>query len=346
MLSESTKKLLAEIPKAENHVHLEGAITPELILKFAERNGVEVPFGNEEEAKEYFRENTKSLDKFINVFNVINAVLCTELDFYELVMEFARAAKEDNIIYREAMFNYAVHEKKGLSLTTVMKALTDARIDAMDEYGVDIVYIAELDRAKDSAWTYEYILKINDYKESGPVPAVGWALGLEGAEHKNFKAKEFEEAFELARELGFKTTAHCGEAQGPESVWEVLEYMKVDRIDHGVRASEDDELIDTLARKRILLAICPSSNVMINLYPNLAHHPIKMLKDRGVQVSISTDDPAVIMDSLTSEYVKTAEALELNEEEQIELVRNGFKYSFSGQKYLGLLDEWLIRRLA
>jgi adenosine deaminase len=344
MLSDSTKQLLLEIPKAENHVHLEGAITPELILCFAERNQVVIPFVNEEEARQYFRENTKSLDKFINVFNIINAVLCTELDFYELVMEFARTAKKDNIIYREAMFNYAVHEKKGLSLTTIMKALMDARSDALAEYGVDIVYIAELDRAKDSAWTCEYVRKINDYRESGPVPAVGWALGLEGAEDKNYKAEEFKEAFELAREWGFKTTAHCGEAQGPESVWEVLEYMKVDRIDHGVRAAEDDELIDTLARKGLLLAICPSSNVMINLYPDLAHHPIKMLKDRGVKVSISTDDPAVILDSLTNEYIKTAEALDLSEEELIELVRNGFKYSFSGQQYLSQVDAWLAER--
>jgi adenosine deaminase len=340
-MEERLEKLIRDIPKAENHVHLEGAVKPELILRFAKRNNVQLPFSDEEGAKKYIIDNTQSLDTFINVFNVVNSVLRTEIDFYELVMEFAKDAQKENIIYREAMFNYAVHATKAISLETIMKGLSDARVDALRKYGVDICYIAELDRSKNSEWTCDFIRKISKYKETAPVVAVGWALGLEGAEDKNYKAKEFGEAFALATELGFRKTAHCGEAQGPESVWEVLEHLDIDRIDHGVRASEDEELVKVLAEKDILLAICPSTNIMINLYPDFAHHPLKYFRDSGVAVSVSTDDPGFILDDLTNEYMKVVVALDFTETDVIDLIKNSFKYSFTGTKYLASVDKWL-----
>jgi adenosine deaminase len=341
MLDQRIKELITKIPKAENHIHLEGSITCELLLLFGGRNNIDLPFNDLEGARKYILDNTSSLDTFINVFNLVNSVLCNEDDFYELVMDYAKDANRQNIIYRETMISFAVHESRGIPFEVIINGVSKGRKEALEKYGVDIQFIAEIDRAKDKLWSVDFVNKIKDYKESTPIIAVGWELGLKGAEEDNNTAEEFTKAFKLAKEYGFYKTAHCGEAQGPWSVWDAINHLEVDRIDHGVQASKDKELVDYLADKKIPLTVCPSTNILCSLYQTFKDHPLNELKDGHVIVSINTDDPAYIFDDLISEYIKVAEAYDYSAEDIIELVRNSFEYSFVGKKYLNEVNAFI-----
>lgn len=336
------RKLITDMPKAENHVHLEGSIRPEMLIELAKKNKADIPFQTTDEAITYIVENTKSLDTFINVFNVVNAVLQKPEDFYDLLMDFAKQAYEDNIIYREVMVNFAVHEARGLNAEEIVEALARGTKDAQERYGLRLRFIAELDRSKDEAYAIDLVERMVNYRETLPLVAIGWALGLKGKEQDNYTAKEHQQAFLLAKKNGFFTTAHCGEAQGPESVRDVLKYLKPDRIDHGVRASEDDELLKLLADQNILLAVCPTTNIMIGLYEDLALHPISKLLSHGVKVSISTDDPAYILSSLSEEIACISIAQQFNKETIIEIARQAFLDSFDGEDLLPILDEYLL----
>jgi adenosine deaminase len=344
MIDSKLMELITSIPKAENHIHLEGAITCELLLCFGKRNNVTLPFDNVIGAKKYILANTSSLDTFINVFNLVNSVLFTADDFYELVMDYAQDAARQNIIYRETMISFAVHEKRGVPMETIMEGISKGRKEALEKYGVNIQFVAEVDRAKDGEWSKDFVRKIIKYKESAPIVAIGWELGLEGAEEDNNKAEEFTEAFDMAQEAGFYKTAHCGEAQEAWSIWDAINHLKVDRIDHGVQAAGDPELVKYLAEKKIPLTVCPSTNLLCGLYDSFKSHPLGALREAGVICSVNTDDPAYIFDDLNAEYAKVAEAYGYEEEEIIQLVRDSFEHSFAGRQYLGNLDSFLASR--
>jgi adenosine deaminase len=340
MMNARIKELIQTIPKAENHIHLEGGIQYELILKFAKRNNVELPFTTIEGARDYIVDKTSSLDTFIEVYNLIGSVIRTEEDLYEMVVEHAKDAKRQNIIYRETMISFAVHEEKGLSTETIVKGISEGRKEALEKYGVDIRFIAEVDRSKDGVWSKDYVNRVKPFKDSAPIVGVGWELGLEGHEEDNNLAEEFVEAFKLAKEYGFKTSAHCGEVQGPESIWNVLDNLGVDRIDHGVQANRDDKLVAYLADKKIPLTVCPSTNVICNLFASYEDHPFNALRNKGVAVTLNSDDPAFIVGDLIGEFMHVAEAYEYTEKDIIEIARDSFKYSFAGQKYLEEFDAW------
>lgn len=347
-MNKVTKELIRRIPKAENHVHLEGAIPIDLILRFGERNKVDLPFFTVEEAKKYIVKSAQSLEDFIVSSNLIGSVIQTEEDFYELVIAFARNARRQNIIYSETMISYAVHEKKGITVESVFDGLTAGREVAYEKYGVDIQFIAELDRAKGEEWSEEFVRKMKCYKDSAPIVAIGWELGIEGKEENNYSAKEHIEVFKLAKEYGFGTTAHCGEMQGPNSVWDAINYLKVDRIDHGVQSIKDKNLVGHLANAGTLLTVCPASNVQAHIYPSLEAHPLKEFIVAGVNVSVNSDDPTYIQigsddvyHGLVDELIGVAEKNHFSDETIIGLVRNSFEYSFAGEKYLDLLDAFV-----
>lgn len=346
MQRQELERLLAAMPKAENHVHLEGSIHPNMLLRLAKKNKVTLPFDNEADAARYIKTNTQSLDTFINVFNLVNAVLLEADDFYDLLLDFAKKSIQDNIIYQEIMVNFAVHEARGLSADDIVEALARATKEAKDRYGIQLYFTAELDRSKDAAYALDLVNRMVNYRKKLPLIALGWALGLKGKEEDNYGPMEHQAAFTLAREKGFYTTAHCGEAQGPESVHQVLRYLKPDRIDHGVQAAKDPALLKKLAKEDILLAVCPTTNIMIGLYEDLAHHPLSTLLSYGVPVSISTDDPAYLLTPLSQEIADISLAQNLDEKTLVELLRNAFIYSFAGKDLLPVLDDYLAKNLA
>lgn len=337
MITEQTKQLITNMPKAENHVHIEGFMSTEFILYLAERNKVTLPFTTAANGNRYIMDSVDSLDKFIIVFNEIVSVLQTARDFEELILEYAKDAKRQNILYRETMVSFPVHMQRGVPLSVMAEGLLAGRDIALKEFGVEICYLVELDRAQNSCECISLLREARKYQEF--MPAAGWELGLE-IESNCYPAKEYEAAFTLAKELGYYRTAHAGEGEGTENVWDVINYLDVDRIDHGVRAVEDESLLEHLAERDMFLTLCPSGNVGCNIFPSLAQVPIRTFLDRGIPFSLNTDDPQFFGD-LNQEYTKVADAVNLTDEEILLIARNGFAYSICGQKHLGVFDAWV-----
>jgi adenosine deaminase len=306
-----------------------------------ERNKIKLPFSDLDGVEKYIKANAGTLDTFIQAYNVMTTVLCTEEDFFDLVVAFAQDAKRQNIIYRETMISYSCHEVRNIPLEAVVNGIVAGREYAEKNFGVELQFIAALDRAKEEDWCINYLNELKKCKERAPFVAIGWELGIKGDEKNNYKAQEFKKAFKYAKELGFSTTAHCGEVQGPGSVWEVINNLHVNRIEHGNRSIEDGQLVKYLVATNMFLTLCPTSNLNTSIYPCIQEHPKKKLIDHGVAVSINSDDPGVLYTNLINEYKILAEAFNLSAEEIISLVKNGFKYSFRGEKYLEELKNWV-----
>lgn len=330
-----------KMPKAENHVHLEGCISPEIFKRLARRNRLDVPFESVQEIKEYVRDNTHSLDAFINTSSLMSSALVKPIDFYDLLVDVADKSYEDHIIYREVMVSFALHEEKGINLQKMVEALADAVLTVKKQYGLELRFIAELDRAKDAAYAQRFVRRMKEFSKQLSIVALGWELGLEGNEADNYTAKEHEKAFALARELGFHTTAHCGEAQGPASVWDVLEHLKVERLDHGVQSGQDPKLLQVLKETHTMCCVCASSNVLLGIYPNLEKHPIRTLLEAQVAVSINTDDPAYLATTLSEEFIRLARAYAWPPTMVAKLARQSFVGSFAGSHLLPIFDDYV-----
>jgi adenine deaminase len=335
ILNNELKNLIQNIPKAELHCHIE-SIWPEMVLKLAERNKMIPPFADVDSAVLAYK-SISTLDDFLDAWKAAVSVVCTAEDYYDITMEFGRDAKRQNIIYREAMFTYAAaHQNRDIALETVIEGFSAGRKDVLKKYGVDIRFIAEIDRTISPEDSLAFVKSINKYRENLPITAIGL-----DCEEIGYPASIHKEAFNLARELGFNTTAHVSEDVGPESGWDTINKTKVDRFDHGVRSIEDPELVVWLAEHKTLLTVCPLSNLMVGTYPSLEKHPIMELINNGVKVCINSDDPPFIGSDLVETYIAVAETFSLNNQQVIQLVRNAFLYNFSGNEYISKVDDWL-----
>lgn len=335
MIRQELKQLITDIPKAEVHYHID-SVPPHLLLRFAERNKVSLPFNTLEGAKEFYK--FKDLDAFLQILELTCSVIQTEEDYYDMVVDSGREAKEQNIIYREAMFTYAndSHQGRGVAFETVMEGFSAGRKTVMDQYGVDMRFIAELDRTQSLERNMAAAKLYIEHKDKFPLVAIGYDYAEIG-----YPACRHEEVFRYIKEQGMNRTAHCGEEVGPESVWESIRCQDVQRLDHGVRSIEEDALIDYLVDKEMLLTVCPISNVMINTHPSIQEHPTHELMKRGVKICINSDDPGLFDKNLIDNFVEISETYALGERDIIDLVRNALRYNFSGQEHLKTIDNWL-----
>ncbi|MDO4648147.1 MAG: adenosine deaminase [Eubacteriales bacterium] len=328
------EELIRAIPKAENHYHLD-AISAELMWKFANRNHVEIPYQSLEEVKQVYK--YQSLEEFVNVYLIACSTIMTEEDIYDMVIDCAQAMKEQNIVYREAMFDYpACFGSRGIPFSVIASGLEKGLKAAKEEFGADIRLIANLDRMSDVTVNLEYLHEMVNYLDRLPIIAVG----LDNAEN-GFPAHNQTEAFAFAKEHGLFLTAHAGEDCGAESVRDAMESLKLDRIDHGIRAMEDDDLMEILAEREILCTVCPESNIVLGAASSWEVLPIRRFMDQGIRFSISSDDPPFFSMDMAGNIIKIAEVFELSEVEIRELILNSFRYNFAGQEYLPLVESWI-----
>lgn len=326
--------MIQEIPKAELHCHID-CVSPEILLRFGKRNNVDLPVSTVEEAKEKLYKSFEDLDEFLEVWLLVMSVIQTEDDYAELVVECAKDAKRQNIIYREGMFTYqAAHESRGIALETVVNGLAKGREMAMEQYGIDIRFIAEIDRTSSSEESTAYVHNISKYRDKLPITAVGLDMHEIG-----YPAHNHKEAFKLAKEYGFNLTAHAFEG-GAEQIWDTLESLDVQRIDHGSQSIEDRKLVKHLAERDLPLTLCPDSDFQLGIHHH-DDHPIRELFDMGVKITINSDDPHFFPSDLIDNYMTVAELYNFTEEELISIVRNGFRYNFSGNEYLEQFDKWV-----
>lgn len=333
MLDERMKRLVREMPKGENHIHIEGSIPAATALRLGKRNNVALPFDTEQGMADYIAANVKDLNSFMACDRLINSVCLNEQDYYEVVYDLGKDAHDQNIIYQELHLDYPLNEIRGIPMDVVMKGY-DAGCGAVKkDFGVEIVFIAGLDRSLPPEQCLQFVKNLEPYLYM--VDAIGM-----DCEEQGYPCILHKESYALAEKMGLFLTAHAGEDDGAQNIWDAINELHCTRVDHGVRAINDDKLVEELAARKILLAMCVRSNMMTRLFPSYPEHSIKALSARGVPCSISSDDPPYV-GNLIAEYDTVAGEVGFDEDGMIALARNSLAYSIKGKHLLPRFDEWV-----
>ena len=313
-----TDTLIAQLPKCELHIHVEGSLEPELMFGLARRNGIRLPYASVEAVRQAYR--FRNLQDFLDIYYQGMSVLVTEQDFYDLAFAYLARAHADKVRHVEMFFDPQGHTSRGIPFATVLEGLSRAIADASEKLGVKasliMCFLRHLEEA-DAERTLDAALPFKD-RIAG--------VGLDSSEQGNPPGK-FKRVFERARAAGFFLTAHGGEEGPPSYVWEALDVLGVARIDHGVRSMEDEPLVERLTRERIPLTVCPLSNVRLRVVEDLAHHPLRRMLDKGLVATVNSDDPAYFGGYVQENYRAAAQALRLGRDEVAALVRNGIAAS-------------------
>ena len=341
MISSGLQQFIENIPKAELHIHLD-SISPELLLRFAKRNNVELPFSNLEQFDAWYV--LKDLQDFMQKYMLMASVLQSEEDYHDVVYEIGMNMKKQNVLRCETMFTYAAAHEGRVELDVMLNGLAHGRNAVKQKFGVDLYFIAAIDRTISPKRSLSYIKDIIPYKDN--VGILG--IGLD-CQKKDYPAAPHIPAFELARDNGFFLSAHCGEeyAAGPKCIWEIIESVKPDRIDHGNQAIRDDRLIDYLVATQIPLTLCPMSNVALQVYQDISEHPIMALQEKGVFVTLNADDTTMMKNNnnLVYNYSCLADAFKLSYGDIEVLARNSLNASYANKAekmaYISQLDDWL-----
>ncbi len=318
-MDENLKRYIELIPKAELHVHLEGTFEPELMFQISQRNNIPLNYKSVEEIRDAFEFN--SLQDFLDIYLAAANVLIHEQDFYDLTMAYLRKVHADNVVHTEIFFDPQMHTERGVSFDTVINGITRAMKDAKTEFGLSSKLIMCFLRhlSEESALeTLEVALKHKDKII---------AVGLSSSEKGNPPSKFFN-AFNRVREEGFFVVAHAGEEGPAEYIWEAIDLLEVERIDHGVSAIDDVGLMDELRDREIPLTVCPLSNVKLKVFKNLEEVPVKTFLQKEMLVTINSDDPSYFGGYINDNFLQTAEAQNLSRSDIYTLVKNSFNAAF------------------
>ncbi len=301
MIAQALASFIRAMPKVELHVHLEGSIRPETLLRLARRNRVELPFYTVAELRQWYK--FRDFPHFVDIYVKISSCLKTADDIELIAREFLIGQAEQNIQYSEPTYTaYTIFQHCDISFDDQFAALRRARVWAERELGVTMNVIVDIAREvepKVGITTAEQVIK-----QFGNGVC---ALGLGGYE-VGHPPEKFRDAFDKVNRAGIPCILHAGETGGAESIWSALRVANSRRIGHGVRCLEDESLVAYLRRYQIPLEVCPTSNICLNVAPNLAQHPIQKLIDAGLYVTLNSDDPPMFNTTLTDEFLKCADA--------------------------------------
>ena len=320
---------IKKIPKAELHLHIEGSFEPELMFEIAQRNKVEIPYQSVEEVKKAYQ--FSCLQDFLDIYYAGASVLFYERDFYDLTMAYFAHCAEENVVHTEIMFDPQTHTKRGISFETVINGIQKAREDAQEKYGISSLLIMSYLRHLSEEDAFETL------EQSLPYKHLIKAVGLDSSEKGNPPSK-FQKVFEASIKEGYVPVAHAGEEGPAEYIWEALDLLKISRIDHGNNCLTDEVLVKKLVDEKIALTVCPLSNLELKVVDDLKDHPLKKMLNLGLKATVNSDDPAYFGGYMNANFLQTAEALDLTQEEIKTLVKNSFEYSLLSddekQKYL------------
>ncbi len=319
------EELIEKSPKAELHLHIEGTFEPELMFRIAGRNGIILKYKSVDELRKAYEFN--NLQEFLDIYYTGASLLQTEEDFYDLTMEYLKKAATQNIVHTEIFFDPQTHTSRGVPFAVVINGIHRALKDG------EMLRVKDHNRGITSNLIMCFLRHLSEddafktLSEAIPFKDKIIAVGLDSSEVGHPPAK-FKNVFEAALKEGFKTVAHAGE-EGPAGyVWEAIELLKVSRIDHGNRSISDPALIDEIVKREIPLTMCPLSNQKLKVQPNLAGHPLKEMMDKGVIVTVNSDDPAYFGGYLNENYLAISKALNLSDAQISRLISNSFKASF------------------
>ncbi len=322
---------IRSLPKAELHVHIEGTLEPEMMFDLAARNGIDLPFATVEEVREAYE--FSDLQAFLDIYYRGAAVLVTEQDFFELMLAYLERAVADGIRRAEIFFDPQAHTERGIDFSVFMGGFADAIDAARERWGISAGMIMCFLRhlPGDAA--------VDTWNLAAPFVHRMIGVGLDSSEVGN-PPEWFAEVYARARSAGLHAVAHAGEEGPPAYITGALDTLRVERIDHGVRCEEDRALVERLVRERIPLTMCPLSNVELRVFDRLEDHNIKRLLDRGVRVTINSDDPAYFGGYVLDNFVATVEALDLDRNDIVALARNSIGATFlPDDEKAALLEE-------
>ncbi|MBV6551369.1 adenosine deaminase [Acinetobacter soli] len=312
-------ELIRALPKAELHVHIEGTFEPELMFEIAQRNHIDIPYQSVEEIKQAY--NFHNLQSFLDIYYAGANVLVNERDFYDLAWAYFKKCAEDRVVHTEIFFDPQTHTERGVAFEIVLNGLKRACADAKEQLGISSELIMCFLRHLSEEDAFKTLEQALPYKSDII------AVGLDSSEVGHPPSK-FERVFEKAREEGFLVVAHAGEEGPPEYVWEALDLLKVNRIDHGVRSEEDPALMQRLIQEKMPLTVCPLSNLKLCVVDDMKQHNIRRLLQQGVQVTVNSDDPSYFGGYMNDNFVAIQEALDLSQDELKQLAINSFEASF------------------
>jgi len=324
------------MPKAELHVHVEGTLEPELMFRLASENNITLPYHSVDELKKAYTFN--NLQNFLDIYYEGAKVLLKEEDFFELTYAYLEKAHLQNILHTEMFFDPQTHTGRGVSFGSVISGIDRAIKLAERKYGISGKIIMCFRRELDAGDAMETLTA------SLPYSKMITAVGLDSSETGN-PASKFREVFSKAQSAGYSCVAHAGEEGNAANVRDALHLLNVSRIDHGNRSIEDTELIRELVIRKIPLTLCPLSNLKLKVVRNLEDHPLKAMMEKGMMVTVNSDDPAYFGGYLNENYIEIAKALDLSYEDLVQLAKNSFLASFTNdiqkKKILKQLDIYL-----
>jgi adenosine deaminase len=330
------RDFIDELPKAELHLHIEGTLEPELMFALARRNGIELPFQSIDEVRHAYQ--FTDLQSFLDIYYQGAQVLIQEQDFYELTWAYMEKLAQQKVRHIELFFDPQTHTDRGVAfevvVTGIRRALDDAQARLNITSSVIMCFLRHLS-AESAMQTLAQAL---------PHKHLIHGVGLDSGEQGN-PPEKFAEVFVRAREQGYLCVAHAGEEGPADYIWQALRLLKVKRIDHGVRCDEDEALLDYLRRERVPLTVCPLSNVALRVYKQMEEHNIVQLLERGLLVTVNSDDPAYFGGHLNDNYEALYSAFGLSRQQLAQLAKHGFEASFlpeaEKQRYSTEIDALL-----
>ena len=319
------------LPKAELHLHIEGSLEPEQMFDMAERNDVSLPYKSVEDIRAAYDFN--NLQEFLDLYYAGMSVLQTQQDYHDLTYAYVKRVAQDNCRHVEIFFDPQGHTERGVAFETVIDGILSGLDAGEAEFGVSSHLILSFLRHLSEEEAFETLAQANPYLDR----ILG--VGLDSSEMGHPPSK-FAGVFAKAAEQGLKLFAHAGEEGPPEYVYEALDVLNVDRIDHGNRSLEDDDLVKRLAAENMVLTVCPLSNLKLCVVDKLENHPLKTMLDLGLKATVNSDDPSYFGGYLNDNYIRTADALGLTKSDILTLVKNGIEGAYiSAARRDALLQE-------
>jgi adenosine deaminase len=324
-------EFIRRLPKAELHMHIEGSLEPEMMFALAGKHGVKLPYADVEAVRRAYQFN--NLQEFLDIYYAGAAVLIDRVDFRDLMYAYLKRAHADGVVRSEIFFDPQTHTARGVPFATVIDGFTDGMREAERDFGLsaDLILCFLRHLSEEDAF--------KTLEEAAPYRARFIGVGLDSSEVGHPPSK-FERVFAKAREMGLHVVAHAGEEGPPAYVYEALDLLKTERIDHGVRSEGDAALMERLKQTQMPLTVCPLSNTKLMVFKDMKDHNIKRMLDAGIRVTVNSDDPAYFGGYVLDNYLAITESLQLSKADLKKLAANSITSSFlPGQRKAELLDR-------
>ena len=313
-------QFIAALPKAELHLHIEGSFEPELMFNIAERNGITLPYDSVDALKKAYEFN--NLQEFLDIYYQGMNVLQTEQDYYDLTMAYLQRVKTDNVRHVEIFWDPQGHLERNVPFSTqingILKALEEGEQSLDISYRLIMSFLRHL--SEESA--FETLVQAEPYLEQI------YGVGLDSSE-VGHPPEKFARVFAACKDKGLKITAHAGEEGPADYVWQALDLIQVDRVDHGNRSLEDDKLVERLVADQQVLTVCPLSNLKLQVVTDLSQHPIPAMLEAGLKATVNSDDPAYFGGYMNDNLNALQQAVNLDKVQLATLTRNAIEGSWA-----------------